>query len=42
MGGYFRVNFNLAHRLNEGSPWSFVGDVGLDIRGNEDSDLDDL
>jgi hypothetical protein len=42
MAGYFGANFNMAHRLADASPWSFVGDAGLYIRGNEDSDLDDI
>ncbi|MDR2142370.1 MAG: surface lipoprotein assembly modifier [Deltaproteobacteria bacterium] len=39
---YFGANFNMSHRLNESGPWSFVGDAGLYIRGNRDSDLDDI
>jgi hypothetical protein len=42
MAGYFGANFNLARRLPGDSPWSFVGDAGIYIRGNEDSDLDDI
>ncbi|MDR2141592.1 MAG: surface lipoprotein assembly modifier [Deltaproteobacteria bacterium] len=42
MGGYFGANFNISHRLSEISPWSLVGDSGLYIRGNEDSDLNDI
>ncbi|MDR2140267.1 MAG: surface lipoprotein assembly modifier [Deltaproteobacteria bacterium] len=42
MGGYFGANFNISHRLGEGGPWSLVGDSGLYIRGNEDSDLNDI
>jgi opacity protein-like surface antigen len=39
---YFGANFNFSHRLPDSSPFSFVGDAGLYIRGNEDSDLNDL
>ncbi|MDR2141022.1 MAG: surface lipoprotein assembly modifier [Deltaproteobacteria bacterium] len=39
---YFGANFNFSHHLKETGPWSFVGDAGLYIRGNEDSDLNDL
>jgi tetratricopeptide (TPR) repeat protein len=42
MGGYFGANFQISHRLSEVGPWSLVGDSGLYIRGNEDSDLDDI
>jgi hypothetical protein len=42
VGGYFGASFNLSRRLAGSSPWSFVGDAGLYIRGNEDSDLDDI
>ncbi|MDR1870438.1 MAG: surface lipoprotein assembly modifier, partial [Deltaproteobacteria bacterium] len=39
---YFGANFNFSHRLPDSSPFSFVGDAGLYIRGNEDSRLADL
>ncbi|MDR1084284.1 MAG: tetratricopeptide repeat protein, partial [Deltaproteobacteria bacterium] len=41
-GGYFGANFNLSRRFSDSSPWSLVADSGLYIRGNEDSDLDDI
>jgi hypothetical protein len=41
-GAYFGADFNFSHRLGADSPWSVVGDAGLYVRGNEDSDLDDI
>jgi hypothetical protein len=41
-GAYFGANFNMSHRLASDSHWSFVGDAGLYVRGNEDSDLSDI
>jgi tetratricopeptide (TPR) repeat protein len=39
---YFGADFNIARRLSEVGRWSLVGDARFYLRGNENSDLDDI